>query len=64
LEEHLIHYWKGVKLAKLQELVVLRMLNNRFWPIAKGRFINNGEVLEEFDVHALFVGHRYYRLAP
>jgi hypothetical protein len=68
--EHLIHYWKGVKLAMLQEPLGSRMLRNGFWPrtqifpILEDRYMENGELQEEFGGDTPFVGCRRDRPVP
>jgi hypothetical protein len=68
--EHLILYWKGVKLAMVQDPILSRSLRSGFWqktyisPIVEDRFMDNGELQEEFGVDAPFVGQRSDRPAP
>jgi hypothetical protein len=68
--EHLIQYWKIVKLAMIQDPIVLRTLSNGFWPkthifaSAEDRFMDNGDLQEEFGIDAPFVDRRRDRLAP
>jgi hypothetical protein len=59
-----------MKLVLAQDLVVLRTLRNGFWPktrifpSAEDKFMDHGELREEFGVDALFVGRRRDRPAP
>jgi hypothetical protein len=68
--EHLIQYWKRVKLALAQDPIVSRTLRNGFWPktrispSTKDKFMDHGKLREEFGVDAHFVGQRRDRLAP
>jgi hypothetical protein len=68
--EHLIQYWRRVKLALAQDPVVSRTLRNGFWPktrispSAEDKFMDHGELREEFGVDAPFVGRRRDRPAP
>lgn len=68
--EHLIHYWKRVKLAILQEPLGPRILKNGFWPITwlypilEDRYMENGELQEEFGGDTLFVERRHDRPTP
>jgi hypothetical protein len=49
----------------MQDPILSRTLRTRFWPkihispIAEDRFMDNGELREEFDVDAPFVGRRH-----
>jgi hypothetical protein len=68
--EHLIQYWKRVKSVLVQDPIVPKTLKNGFWPktrispSAEDRFMDNGELREEFDVDAPFVERRHDRPAP
>jgi hypothetical protein len=68
--EHLIQYWKRVKLAMEQEPILSRTLRSGLWPktrissIAEDKFMDNGKLREEFGVDAPFVGWRCDRPAP
>jgi hypothetical protein len=68
--EHLIQYWKTVKLAMLQDPIVSRTLSNGFWPktcispCMEDRFMDNGDLQEEFGVDAPFVDRRHDRPTP
>jgi hypothetical protein len=59
-----------VKLALAQDPIVSRTLRNGFWPktrispSAEDKFMDHGELREEFGVDAPFVGRRRDRPAP
>jgi hypothetical protein len=60
--EHLIQYWKRMKLAMVQDPILSRSLRTRFWPktrispIAEDRFMDNGELREEFGADVSLCG--------
>jgi hypothetical protein len=68
--EHLIQYWKRVKLAMVQDPILSRTLRTWFWPktrispTAEDKFMGNGELREEFGVDAPFVERRRDRPVP
>jgi hypothetical protein len=68
--EHLIQYWKRVKLAMVQDPIVSRTLRNGFWPktrispSAEDKFMDHGQLREEFSIDAPSVGRRRDRPVP